>query len=199
VTLRSHDSHPSAIHTALQDAAPLTDALWDSASSLQSYIDGPIANQELWRTTTRLAKLSEEALARAASIGSPMRLIALVEDWCGDAMYTVPFAQRIVEANDLLSLRVLRRDLHDALMDTHRTNGSRSIPVIISFDESGAECAWWGPRPSPLQEWVIREGLSMEKPARYKAIRTWYARDRGETTVHELLSMLERPRTQDTP
>lgn len=191
MTDASFGERPCAIHTASEHSVHLSDALWESGAPLRSYIDGPIANAELWRTTTRLARLTVEASAHAKAFAKPRRLLALLEDWCGDAMYTVPFAQRIADENELLSLRVLRRDLHPELMDSHRTNGARSIPVIIAFDAAGAECAWWGPRPSPLQEWVMREGLAMEKPARYKAIRTWYARDRGATTAHELLAMLE--------
>ena len=187
----SSDPLPSSIHTAPANAVPLSDALWNSAQTLGEFIDTPIRNQELWRTTTRLARLSEHGAQRARALRTPLRLLVLLEDWCGDAMYTVPFAQRIVEQNAALAMRVLPRDMHDDLMETHRTRGSRSIPVIAVFDDSGAERAWWGPRPSPLQEWVVREGLAMEKPERYKAIRTWYARDRGETTAHELLTMLE--------
>lgn len=186
-----HDGvRPSAIRVLL-DSTPIAEGLWENALSLATYVDGPIVNQELWRTTIRLARLSDEAAMRARAIAVPLRLLVLLEDWCGDAMYTVPFAQRIVDENPQLAMRVLQRDLHGDLMDAHRTNGSRSIPVIMTFDAHGRERAWWGPRPSPLQEWVVREGLSMDKPERYKAIRTWYARDRGATTADELLTMME--------
>jgi hypothetical protein len=192
MTARSPDANASAIHPAPSDSARLKEALWSSATTLDAFIDEPIMNQELWRTTARLARLSDAAAARARALPHRSRLLVLLEDWCGDAMFTVPFLGRIVEQNPALEMRVLRRDLHEELMDTHRTAGGRSIPVIMTFDEAGGERGWWGPRPSPLQEWVVQEGLAMEKPLRYKAIRTWYARDRGETTVHELLTMLER-------
>jgi hypothetical protein len=123
---------------------------------------------------------------------SPARLLVLLEDWCGDAMYTVPFLQRIVDATGLLAMRVLQRDQHELLMASHMSGTARSIPVVMLFDADGVERAWWGPRPSPLQEWMLRDGLAMEKPLRYKGVRTWYARDRGVTTVDELLVMLER-------
>ncbi|MEO7520254.1 MAG: thioredoxin family protein [Gemmatimonas sp.] len=192
MTERVADSVPTAIHPAPAKASRLAPSLWKAAVTLQSYIDGPIVNQELWHLTTRLARLSENAVARARALANRRRVLVLLEDWCGDAMFTVPFAERLVAQNASLALRVLQRDMHPALMDMHCTNGSRSIPVVMLFDERGIELAWWGPRPSPLQHWVVTEGLGMAKPLRYKGIRTWYARDRGETTLHELLTMLEQ-------
>jgi hypothetical protein len=39
---------------------------------------------------------------------------------------------------------------------------------------------------------VIEEGLALEKTERYRHIRTWYARDRGHTTVAEVVALVER-------
>jgi hypothetical protein len=77
-------------------------------------------------------------------------------------------------------------------MDAHLTGGrSRSIPVIIVYDEDFNEMGWWGPRPGPLQEWVLGEGQALSKEDRYREVRRWYARDRGRTT---LLGILEKMR-----
>jgi len=90
-------------------------------------------------------------------------------------------------------LRVLDRDDHLDLMDAHLTNGrARSIPVVILLDASGAERAWWGPRPSDLQAWFEGAGQEVEKEARYRELRKWYARDRGASTVREVVEMIER-------
>lgn len=182
-----------AVRTLHPPAHPPTQldlARWNGAQTLDEYIAEDIKNHELWRTTTRLARLPAEFAERCAAIDTESQLLVLLEDWCGDAMYTVPFAQRIADANPLVSLRVLTRDGNDDLMATHLTGASRSIPVVMRFDAHGAETGWWGPRPAPLQEWVLTEGIAMEKPERYKGVRTWYARDRGRTTVSELLQLL---------
>ena len=75
--------------------------------------------------------------------------------------------------------------------DAHLTNGrSRSIPVVIVYDEEFNEVGWWGPRPSEVQRWVIDEGLSLPTPERYKIVRQWYAKDKGESTLRELLEVI---------
>jgi hypothetical protein len=42
---------------------------------------------------------------------------------------------------------------------------------------------------------VLLEGRDMEKTDRYKAIRTWYARDRGATTAAEVLQLIRHAAT----
>ena len=50
---------------------------------------------------------------------------------------------------------------------------------------------WWGPRPGPLQEWVVEEGLSIPSAERYKRVRRYYAKDQGRTMLRELLSLMD--------
>lgn len=181
-----------SLHAPSTLAPSVDEAVWASAPTLAQFVDHATQNQELWRTTMRLARLAPEEAARSAALHVPARVLVLLEDWCGDAMYTVPFVQRVVDANPLLEMRVLARDQHDALMAAHLSGTARSIPVVMAFGPDGAEVGWWGPRPTPLQQWMIEAGLAMEKPERYKAVRTWYARDRGVTTAQEILTLLER-------
>lgn len=114
----------------------------------------------------------------------------LLEDWCGDAVSTIPFLARLAEVAPSLDLRVLRRDQHPALMDRYLTNGTRSIPIVIVLDETGCEAGWWGPRPTTLQQWVLTEGRGMEKSDRYREVRRWHATDRGHTMLGEMVALL---------
>ena len=90
-----------------------------------------------------------------------------------------------------VQLRVLGRDANPDLMDAHLTGTSRSIPVVIIYDQDFNEIGWWGPRPTELQKWVKEVGLTMEKDERYRHIRAWYARDKGRTTVQEIVGLME--------
>jgi hypothetical protein len=76
-------------------------------------------------------------------------------------------------------------------MARYLTEGRRSIPVVIALDSDYEEHGWWGPRPGPMQQWVRSEGRLLDKSTRYREMRRWYARDRGETAVAELLALLE--------
>ena len=89
-------------------------------------------------------------------------------------------------------MRIIGRDANPDIMDNHLTGISRSIPVIMVLDRNYIERGWWGPRPGPLQQWVIEHGLALPKDERYREVRTWYARDHGATALNELLDLIER-------
>ena len=60
------------------------------------------------------------------------------------------------------------------------------------LDREFRERGWWGPRPASLQRWYRNEGLFIPGPERSRRKRAWYARDRGRTTVLEVLDAVER-------
>src|SRR5699024_1392612 len=83
-----------------------------------------------------------------------LRVIALTEDWCGDAMLNIPILLRMAEKADM-PVRMLLRDDNLELMDQYLTNGkSRSIPIFIFIDEAGQEQAVWGPRAAKIQAFI---------------------------------------------
>jgi hypothetical protein len=165
---------------------------FDSALPVAAFLDSAKEHTTLWRETYRLARVPADAGARLAALPGRWHLLVIVEDWCGDAVNTVPLVARLAEAAGNVEMRVVARDENPELMDAHLTNGSRSIPVVIALDENFVERGWWGPRPSALQQWVMGEGKALEKSERYRRIRMWYARDRGLTTLTEVVELLER-------
>ena len=165
---------------------------YESAPTFAEYLAGVVRNRELWHGVYERARAPDDLVAAARAIPGSWRLLALSEDWCGDAVNTLPVVARLAEAAGW-DLRVLRRDDNADLMDAHLTNGrSRSIPVVIVYDEHLREIGWWGPRPGEIQAWVLSEGLAMPSPERYKVVRRWYAQDRGRTTLSELLEVFAR-------
>jgi hypothetical protein len=149
-------------------------------------------NADLWAAVWRRATVAEEYVRRVAGLGGAWHLLVLSEDWCGDAVNVVPVVAKLAELSPNLDLRVLARDENLDLMDAHLTGTARSIPVVIALDDEFREQGWWGPRPADLQEWVLGAGRALEKDERYRQVRAWYARDRGTTTLEEVVGMLER-------
>lgn len=168
------------------------------ASTFSEYLETVEKNRELWHALARRAAVDEEARQRARAIPGRWNVIALTEDWCGDAINTLPVFDRLAEVAGNIELRVLLRDENPDLMDAHLTNGtSRSIPVLIVYDEAFRERGWWGPRPAPIQEWVVTEGMELDVKDRYREVRRYYARDKGRTALDEFLRILERAAAGD--
>ncbi len=107
-------------------------------------------------------------------------------------MNIVPIVAKLCESVSNMDMRILARDENLDIMDAHLTGTSRSIPVVILLNKKYEECGWWGPRPSPLQKWVIEKGMALPKDERYREVRTFYARDHGLTTMNEIVGMLEQ-------
>jgi hypothetical protein len=164
---------------------------YGAGQTFPEFLTHAAANADLWKAVFARAHVQEAAIARAASLGGPWHLLVLVEDWCGDAVNTLPVLGRLAEQAPNIDLRTLGRDTNLDLMDAHLTNGkSRSIPVVMILDANYRERAWWGPRPAALQAWVMGEGRTMTKEDRYREVRKWYARDHGATTVDEVLNLI---------
>lgn len=164
------------------------------APELEDMIAAAQKNAELWAAVWRRADVPDDYVRRVAALGGAWHLLVLSEDWCGDAVNTVPIVARLAELSPNVDLRVLARDENADLMDAHLTGTSRSIPVVIVLDAQFRERGWWGPRPAELQQWVLGPGQALEKDERYKRIRAWYARDRGRSTLEEVVALMERAR-----
>lgn len=172
-------------------AAPtLRDRFYDGAM-FADVIRRPKENATLWEALVKKSSISHDVALRLRNVRGQWHLLVLNEDWCGDSVNILPYVARLADSHPGIELRVLGRDANPDLMDAHLTGESKSIPVVIVYDENFDEIGWWGPRPRELQKWVIVEGLALSKPDRYRHIRTWYARDRGASIVSEILSIIE--------
>jgi len=164
---------------------------FESAADFETYLGTVEQNGAFWRGVWDRVVIPPEVSARVGALGGTWHLLALSEDWCGDAVNLLPLVARLAQQVPGLSFRVLGRDANLDLMDAHLTGSSRSIPVVILYDDLFRERGWWGPRPAPIQRWVREEGLTLPSDERYKEIRTWYARDRGRTTLEEIAQLME--------
>ena len=160
--------------------------LWDLALPYGRFVAESEHHCGLWEGIYNLMRVPEWAF-QAVPPGTRRRLLVIAEDWCGDASSTIPIVARFADAVPGMELRLLRRDQHSELMDRYLTNGARSIPIVIVLDESFRELGHWGPRPRELQAWVMAHRLTIPKAELYPQVRQWYARDRGETTLREIL------------
>jgi hypothetical protein len=163
-------------------------SLWQAAMPYEDFVAASTEHCGLWVGVYKFARLPEWSLGLDLG-ATPRRLLVLAEDWCGDASNTIPVLARLVDRVPGLELRVLRRDEHPEVMDEYLTDGARSIPMVIVLDAAFRELGHWGPRPTALQAWVMANRDRMPKGELYPQARQWYARDRGDTTLREVLTI----------
>ncbi|MFK7971721.1 MAG: thioredoxin family protein [Bacteroidia bacterium] len=150
-------------------------------------------NLRRMKRTEKTVTLSEEIQQAVASITRPQTWVVLTEGWCGDAAPFNPIINKVASLNPNITLGFLLRDENLEVMDRYLTNGGRSIPKLVMFDEDGKELGTWGPRPQALADfrnkWLADPEVSPERVK--ELIQKWYAKDKGRSTQEELLALIE--------
>ena len=152
-------------------------------------------NVQRMKRVEKTTVLQDELLTAIDHIKQRYRFLLISEGWCGDAAQIVPVIDKIVSAApDKFSLRLILRDQHLELMDTHLTNGGRAIPVVLVInEESELVLPKWGPRPSVLQslreQWK-EEGIDSVKIG--ELLHSWYAKDKTQEIQKELAEVLRK-------
>ena len=139
----------------------------------------------------RRAEIDPVAIDKLRSAGS-FHVLVITEPWCGDSLAVFPVIVDLCRRAGI-DLRVVRRDEHLELIDRYLTHGGRAIPIAVVLDESFEEVSHWGPRPGPAQAIFNehREEIAagqIDKSEVHKKIRAFYARDKGQAVVEELLA-----------
>ena len=164
-------------------------AHWAEAVSWPDFLRPEMEQAGLWQAVFERALIPGWALEQFLR-GQARRLLVLAAEWCGDAANTVPVLARLADLIPGMELRILERDQYPDFMNRYLTNGTRSIPMVIALDLEFRELGHWGPRPAVLQEWMLAHNKTMPTPQRYTYARGWYARDKGESTLRELLAAI---------
>lgn len=141
-------------------------------------------------------KLNAELTEKLNSFPRKMIWLVINEGWCGDGAQSLPFINKMAEASENITLKIILRDQNPKVMDEFLTNGARSIPKLIALDEETLEVlGTWGPRPKPAY-YKYKEELADPEISNKKAsenLHYWYAKDRGMTIQNEFLDLLDSP------
>lgn len=159
------------------------------SESMLHYTQMNVKRMERWEKKGALIPEVVEELNR---ITEPQNWVVLTEAWCGDAAHALPFISKMAEVNPLISFEIKLRDENLELMDQFLTNGGRSIPKLIAYNESNQVLFDWGPRPQFIQEEFLRmrkEGVPYQESS--KVIQQLYNKDKGITMQKEILSLLQ--------
>ncbi len=166
---------------------------WHKGFTWERYLADEVeAHRDLWEGVYRRSTTPVWTLEALEDMGRNWNLLAIAEDWCGDASNLLPVFGRLARDSDWIDLRIVKRDESPELMDRFLTNGSRSIPIVVIMDDDFGPVGRWGPRPVELQEFVLRvkKKGDLEPRQIYKETRRWYAKDRGRTTLREVLAIM---------
>jgi hypothetical protein len=156
-------------------------------------LDYKILNLKRSLRISKYYKLNEDLKKIINEIDEPQLWMVITENWCGDSAQNLPYIAAIAEQNPLIQLIVLLRDSNPEIMDQFLTNGTRSIPILVVFNESGEELFRWGPRPKAaiqlIKQWKA-EGLG--KDEWMEKLHSWYSKNKGAEIEKDLTELIKK-------
>lgn len=128
---------------------------FDKGMTSEEYIDGMKVHKENVEAIRKGFSIPVEDKDVLDKLGEhSLRVIAITEDWCGDAMLNIPILLKVAGAAGM-DVRMILRDENLELIDQYLTNGtSRAIPIFIFIDTDGNEKLVWGPR-APMVKKIV--------------------------------------------
>lgn len=125
---------------------------FDTGMTYEAYKTGMARNRERLEENER-AVLVEPSVREFFRSQPPLKVVALVEDWCGDVIANLPVLARLAEEAGTLDVRVFYRDQNPDLAQRWLNHGKfQSIPVFAFFDEQLREIGHWIERPDSVTE-----------------------------------------------
>lgn len=150
-------------------------------------------NQRRMKRWNKTLKVSSEDAQMIAANTKKVTWLVLTESWCGDAAHLLPAINKVASLSHAINFRTVLRDENPELMNNFLTDGTQSIPKLIMInDETGEVIDTYGSRPQVLTD-MVREYKEMHgsvTPEFKEEMQKWYNKDKGQTIISELISLL---------
>lgn len=148
-----------------------------------------LQRMQRWLKTAEITSETKQVITTITTI---QHWVVLTEAWCGDAAHSMGIIYKMTELNPLIRFEWKLRDENLDLMDQYLTNGGRSIPKLIVYNQTGHVLFHWGPRPAAIQQEFLKmkaantgyEEISMTLQKLYNAAK-------GYTIQSEICALIQ--------
>jgi hypothetical protein len=149
-------------------------------------------NSKYFEEVYSFVSLNKKVYNYLGEINQKLNWVLITEPWCGDASFSTPYIMMLAQSNELISLKIALRDDNEDLINQYLTNGGKSIPILVCFDEQNNFLFKWGPRPAICQELVNSFPKEFELKDKIEKIYSWYKEDKGEQVQLEIFELLKK-------
>jgi len=158
----------------------------------QEQVEFTKLNERRVKRWNKTLKIAEETQHKVKKYNKKTTWLVLTESWCGDAAHIVPVINKVAELNSNINFRLVLRDENEGLMNEFLTNGGKAIPKLIALDEQNEVIGEFGSRPRIANQLVeeYKREYGMLTPEFKQDLQVWYNKDKGESTVEDLLGLL---------
>lgn len=126
---------------------------WDRGLSYDAWKKTMTRNLDRVEANEQKVDLKAADRAAIASLKSPVKVVVLAADWCGDVIANLPVLGRLAEETKTLDVRVFERDAEGSPIDMYLNKGQfKSIPVFAFFDKDWNELGVFTERPDTVTD-----------------------------------------------
>lgn len=151
-------------------------------------------NLKRMQRLNKTIKLNDELVQKVRQLEKPYEWWVITEAWCGDSAQNLPFIGKLAEVSEgKITLKIVSRDFNLDLIDKYLTNGGRSIPKLVAFQDD-QELYTYGPRPAGVQ--VLADAYKKNPNGKTwdeyeREVHTWYAKDKGQSIQQEMIKLFK--------
>jgi hypothetical protein len=139
----------------------MTPERFASGLTYEDYKSLMTKNRDRFEAHERTNIIPDADVAAFRSLRRRLHAAVLTEDWCSDAVATLPLLDALAKRSGAVDVRIFYRDQNLDLMDAHLKRGKfRSIPTFIFYDEAWNEVGAWLEKPAVIDE--LRARLRLE-------------------------------------
>lgn len=160
----------------------------------EALVNYTMLNQRRFIRWDKTLKVSDDITQNIAKYDKNITWLVLTESWCGDAAHMLPVLNKMASANENINLKIVLRDENPELMDEFLTDGNKSIPKLIMFDDMTKEVLnSYGSRPKELTQIAADYKLKHGKltPEFKEDIQKWYNKNKGQAIITDMLELLK--------
>ena len=163
----------------------------DKSDNLINYT---MLNDRRMKRWDKTLKISDEVKEKVSNFNGNITWLIITESWCGDAAHLIPVFNKVAELSEGITLKLVLRDENDELMSQFLTNGSKAIAKLIMIDNATGEVLnTYGPRPIAATKMVndYKATHGSLTPEFKEDLQVWYNKDKGQSTLSDLMNLLE--------
>lgn len=153
-----------------------------------------LLNHSRMKRGDKTVKVPQEIVEKFIHFSKNQTWLVITESWCGDAAQTLPAINALAQLSKNIDLKIILRDENLELMDAFLTQGARSIPKLIVFNnDTQIFEGTWGPRPTNATQMVTdyKKEHSSLTPEFKTDLQIWYNKDKFQNTLEDLSQLVD--------
>jgi hypothetical protein len=172
---------------------PLTggSVLFEQGKTWEDFLAAADSRPEVWKGNAARSRPSKELVDRLKAAAGDLRLVVVAVAACSDSVHTVPYVATLAREAGV-PLRIVDSKVGKPIMDAFKTPDGRGATATVALLRGDVLVAAWVERPAQLQTWLLGPAASLPQEDRMARKFGWYEWDRGESTMAELVALVER-------